>query len=175
MHERRSTTARLGQVALVVVAYYLVPVLEPFSDGLAWLRVCGALAIFVLALGWMAREIVRESRSAAAGGFPNRLMLLAIGGLTFFALADLAVARALPGQFTGLETKTDGLYFALTTLVTVGFGDVHADGQVARGCSSYRWRSTSSCSPGAPERCRRRSRDERSARREGPGRITPVG
>ena len=32
-----------------------------------------------------------------------------------------------------LQTKTDALYFAVTTLTTVGFGDVHAQGQVARG------------------------------------------
>ena len=35
-------------------------------------------------------------------------------------------------EFVSLETKTDALYFALTTLATVGFGDVHAEGQIAR-------------------------------------------
>jgi voltage-gated potassium channel len=133
MPERESTAARLAQAVLVVVAYYLVPVLEPASGGLTWLRACGAAAIFVLALWWMTRAIVRESRLPAGGGNLNRLMLLALGGVVFFALADVALARGMPGQFTGLETKTDGLYFALTTLATVGFGDVHADGQLARG------------------------------------------
>ena len=42
------------------------------------------------------------------------------------------VARSGPLEFVGLETKTDALYFALTTLATVGFGDVHAEGQIAR-------------------------------------------
>ena len=31
-----------------------------------------------------------------------------------------------------LRTKTDALYFTVTTLATVGFGDVHPTGQVAR-------------------------------------------
>jgi hypothetical protein len=42
------------------------------------------------------------------------------------------IARTGSSEFVGLETKTDALYFALTTLATVGFGDVHAEGQVAR-------------------------------------------
>ena len=31
-----------------------------------------------------------------------------------------------------METKTDALYFTMSTLATVGFGDVHATGQLAR-------------------------------------------
>jgi voltage-gated potassium channel len=31
-----------------------------------------------------------------------------------------------------LHTRTDALYFTLSTLTTIGFGDVHAVGQVAR-------------------------------------------
>ena len=37
----------------------------------------------------------------------------------------------------GLETRLDGLYFALTTLATVGYGDVHAQGQFARAVVSF--------------------------------------
>ena len=39
---------------------------------------------------------------------------------------------ALPGQFAELHDKTDALYFNISTLATVGFGDVHAVGQLAR-------------------------------------------
>jgi voltage-gated potassium channel len=53
--------------------------------------------------------------------------------VAFFALVDYAIAISDAGQFVGLETKTDALYFALATLTTVGYGDVHASGQVARG------------------------------------------
>jgi voltage-gated potassium channel len=42
-----------------------------------------------------------------------------------------SVAR-LPGQFSDLHTKTDALYFTISTIATVGFGDVHASGQLAR-------------------------------------------
>jgi voltage-gated potassium channel len=36
------------------------------------------------------------------------------------------------GQLEGVDTKIDALYFTLTTLSTVGFGDAHAVGQAAR-------------------------------------------
>ena len=53
-------------------------------------------------------------------------------GIVVFALADFTVATLHDGQFVGLETRTDALYFTLATLLTVGFGDVHAAGQLAR-------------------------------------------
>jgi len=128
-----SRRRRSVQVALVVLAYYLVPVLEPSDHAWTWLRGVAALAVFVLVVWWITRQIVLEARAAGPAERPNRLLLLVVGGVMFFALADLVVARALPGEFTGLQTKTDGLYFVLTTLITVGYGDVHADGQIARG------------------------------------------
>ena len=35
-------------------------------------------------------------------------------------------------QFVGLDTKLDAVYFTVTTLSTVGYGDVHAVGQAGR-------------------------------------------
>jgi voltage-gated potassium channel len=130
------TSARRGrnryvQVLLIVAAYYVFPVLEEAPGPLIWLRALVAVALFIVAVWWVTRQIVYETRTAAKDG-PNRLLLLTVGGLMLFALIDLAVARAAPSEFTGLQTKTDALYFALTTLLTVGFGDVHAEGQVAR-------------------------------------------
>ena len=40
-------------------------------------------------------------------------------------------------QIDGLETRTDALYFTLSTMATVGFGDVHAVGQLARVTVSF--------------------------------------
>ncbi len=57
-------------------------------------------------------------------------MLLCLTVL-FFAEAYYLLAQT-PGQLTDLRTKTDALYFTVTTLSTVGYGDVHAAGQLAR-------------------------------------------
>ena len=56
------------------------------------------------------------------------LLCLAV---SFFARAYYLLAQ-LPGQFDGLRTRTDALYFTVSTLSTVGYGDVHATGQLAR-------------------------------------------
>jgi hypothetical protein len=50
-----------------------------------------------------------------------------------FALGYYVLALSTPGQVDGLETRTDALYFTLSTVATVGYGDVHAVGQLARG------------------------------------------
>ncbi|TFH53046.1 two pore domain potassium channel family protein [Actinomyces viscosus] len=53
--------------------------------------------------------------------------------VALLALACYAMATHQPDQFTGLVTRTDALYFTVTTISTVGYGDVHAVGQAARG------------------------------------------
>ena len=50
-----------------------------------------------------------------------------------FALGYYALEQGDPDQFAEMSTKTDALYFTMSTLGTVGFGDVHATGQIARG------------------------------------------
>ena len=130
-------TVRLTiQIALVVGAYYLSPIGEAISGALLWVRVVGALAAIV-ALGiviWrISRGIAREVRGPKGGVQVEDLVLAIVIGVAVFALADLILATIAPGQFVGLETKTDALYFALTTLTTIGFGDVSAEGQLARG------------------------------------------
>jgi len=109
-----------------------VPVHETTGTLDLFVRAALTLVVFVVLVVWFTREVVRQTSRGAAEANQDVLLLLVVGGLIFFALADLAVARSLPSEFVSLETKTDALYFAVTTLVTVGFGDVHAQGQVAR-------------------------------------------
>ena len=55
-------------------------------------------------------------------------VLTVVFSFVYYLLADKD-----PEQFVGLVTRLDALYFATTTTATVGFGDVHAEGQFARG------------------------------------------
>ena len=118
---------------MLLVGYYLVPVHEATSSLNQFVRAALALVVFVLLVVWFTREVVRQTSRSTAEVNLDLLFLLVVGGLIFFAVADLAVARTAPSEFVSLETKTDALYFAVATLSTVGFGDVHAQGQIARG------------------------------------------
>jgi hypothetical protein len=55
------------------------------------------------------------------------LTMLLVG----FAALYYAMDR-LHGQFSGLDTRLDSMYFTVTTLSTVGFGDITAIGQKSR-------------------------------------------
>ena len=52
--------------------------------------------------------------------------------IVFMSLVYLGLGLQ-PGQFAGLHTRVDALYFTMSTIATVGFGDVHATGQVVAG------------------------------------------
>lgn len=111
----------LGCLALVGV-YFLVPL--PGSAG------TGARAVLtvvgLLLTTWLIwRELKREE--ALRG-----LLFAMVCGVLVFAAMDYLIAIGAPGEFVGLRTRLDALYFALSTLATVGFGDVHAQGQTAR-------------------------------------------
>ena len=60
------------------------------------------------------------------------LAIALVAGLVAFAMTDYLIAYSDPTEFAELTTRTDALYFALSTLLTVGYGDVHAVGQLAR-------------------------------------------
>lgn len=49
-----------------------------------------------------------------------------------FATTYLAISE-YPDQIVGLDTPLDAAYFTMTTLMTIGFGDIAAQGQTARG------------------------------------------
>ena len=116
---------------LLVVVYFLAPV-EPAATGArALVRAALAVAGLVVVAVLVARLAVRLLRDESGTGAAALLVAL-VGGVVMFAFVDYLVALSRPDQFADLETKTDGLYFAVTTLTTTGFGDVHARGELAR-------------------------------------------
>jgi voltage-gated potassium channel len=121
----------LGACGLLVVIFYLAPVEPDVGGGQLVVRALLAAAAAVtlaLLIGRMVVRVIRNEPEVRLAG----LLVALFAGLVLFAFVDFMIAVSTPGQFQELETKTDALYFAVATLATVGFGDVHATGQLAR-------------------------------------------
>ncbi|GAA2436217.1 potassium channel family protein [Streptomyces lavendulocolor] len=119
----------VGVASGLVAAYYLIP-LDGGRTGVASaLLVCGLLAVVVI-LAWEARAITRSAlpRLKAVEALATTLALY----LVLFASAYYLLERSSPGSFSEPLTKTDALYFTLTTFSTVGFGDITAGSQTGR-------------------------------------------
>lgn len=130
---RRPANRSLVSLVLLLAVYYAVP------EGLFPSAVAAALSIVALVGGgglvaWLiVGQVKRQFRQGGDQTVElQSLLLLAYLGVIVFALGYFFMARSTDGQFAGLRTKTDALYFTVTTLGTVGFGDIHPTGQVAR-------------------------------------------
>ena len=131
MSRQRSQVTRAIVSALLIAAatavYYQIPVPGRMRE-VSWgiLFSCGVIVLGLLIVVTVTR-LLRAGEDARIRG----LVLLLTATVLFFSWADESVAR-LPDQFVSLSTKTDALYFNISTLATVGFGDVHPIGQLAR-------------------------------------------
>ena len=116
----------------LLVAYYAFP-LEWTGDspGAVVLSILGTVGGLALVAASMVRELgsVRHGEPGRGARVLATLLILLVmaASLTFFLLNELR-----PDEIPGLRTRTDALYFTLSTMSTVGYGDVHAEGQVAR-------------------------------------------
>jgi voltage-gated potassium channel len=120
----------LGTLAFVVAAtvvYFVIPVPGRMRE-FTWALLFGVgVLVLAMLIVLRIRTLLRATADARARG----LIVLLTCAVLFFAWADVALA-AIPGEFAGLHTKIDAVYFCVSTLATVGFGDVHAAGQLAR-------------------------------------------
>lgn len=84
----------------------------------------------VAVVGWV---VVRQVRGSGRRELtPLQLVILVEITACVFALSYYALSVHDHGQFVGIRTRLDALYFTLTTMTTVGYGDVHAAAQLAR-------------------------------------------
>jgi voltage-gated potassium channel len=128
----RKTFRRAALTCLVLlVFYFVVPVSAASSRPAFIIRVIVSVVLFaalVLAINFLLVRQVHQPDAPIIG-----LLAAVVSGVLFFALLDYIVAIHKPDQFVELSTRLDALYFSLSTLATIGFGDVHAEGQFARG------------------------------------------
>jgi voltage-gated potassium channel len=114
-------------IAAATAIYYQIPVPGRMHKE-SWVIMfsCGVVVLGALILVSV-RGLMRAGEHARVRG----LVLLLTVTVLWFSWADESVAM-LPNQFADLSNKTDALYFNISTLATVGFGDVHPVGQLAR-------------------------------------------
>ena len=125
--QARSAAGTIALVAAATVVYYVLPVPGRMREtSWAVMFFLGAAVLGALILAAI-RRLLRAGENARIRG----LILLLTLTVLFFSWSDESVA-ALPNEFAGLTSKTDSLYFNISTLATVGFGDVHPVGQLAR-------------------------------------------
>lgn len=122
----------LAICVLVVVLYFIAPLGQNdqplplgVSAALAALTVC-AMSLLV------ARRIQRQVEDPRLVDLPT-LAVLFLLAVVAFAVVYFTLQRSSPGEVSGLDTRLDSLYFTLTMTTTVGFGDIHPEGQTARG------------------------------------------
>lgn len=123
-------TAGVVAAAWVVVigGYYLLPLDR--DAGNVVLALIGGLTAFVGIAVWEVIRILRadlpQLRAAEAIGVLVPLFIV------LFASIYLGLSTSQAGQFSEVLTHTDSLYFTITVLATVGFGDITAVSQGAR-------------------------------------------
>ncbi|WP_323375404.1 potassium channel family protein [Streptomyces alkaliterrae] len=115
-------------VALLLV-YYLLPLDDDFEGYVALALLCGLVGVTALFV-WEVRAVTRADRPRlrAVQAFTAVVTLF----LLLFAAGYFMLSDADTAAFTEPLTRTDALYFALTTFATVGYGDIAAVSQPAR-------------------------------------------
>jgi voltage-gated potassium channel len=132
MSRRRISWSRPFLISVgLLIAYFTFP--ADWHD--SWLVISVSLVATAAGLGlvgWMMVKELDRVRHGGAGLTTQVLGILLVLLVMSFAFVFFLINQLNPDQFQGLSTRTDALYFTLTTMSTVGYGDVHAQGQLAR-------------------------------------------
>lgn len=121
--------ATLG-VAAILALYLWIP--EPEGDEPPWV-VFTAIALVAVIYSftgvWAVFRIHKAKHPARTGITLLSVMVTAI--VVIFAMAYLSLSIDNPANFNMELTKISALYFTMTILTTVGFGDIHAQSDAA--------------------------------------------
>src|SRR4051794_21606775 len=117
-------------VTLLSIVYFTVPLTRDVGRSEIAQIAVGFVALSLLGfmVVWEVRQqLIDQSRNI------DRLALAMAVAVMGFALGFYVMAQRDPTQIAGLHTRLDSLYFTMTTLLTIGYGDIHGAGQLARG------------------------------------------
>ncbi|MEV7354197.1 potassium channel family protein [Kitasatospora sp. NPDC091276] len=125
----RSALWLLSACTALILAYWALPLrlLGYQHPVLSWL-------VFAAALVGLSGLLLAKTTAVLRGDAKRPVVWLSF--LIFLAMtifsATYYVMAARPGDFEGLVTRLDALYFTVVTLATVGYGDITPAGQAPR-------------------------------------------
>jgi hypothetical protein len=120
-----AVVAGLLSVALMIGAYLLLP--EPSGDDppvLVFISMVVIGVVYCAAAVWALMRLHTARHPLTMGFVMLAVMVTAM--VAIFALAYLSLSADNPGNFNVPLDKVSALYFTMTVLATVGFGDIHA-------------------------------------------------
>ena len=112
----------------VLAVYFMVPV----DAERAPVGVLAGILVSAAALSVVVVVVFTEARSARRRLTGWHLVLALEIALVVFSFSYYLIDINEPQEFAGLATRLDAIYFSTATAATVGYGDVHATGQLAR-------------------------------------------
>ena len=119
----------LASAVVLVAVYYLLPLDHLAGVPLAVILVVGVVILLAVAT-WQLRLVLKARYPGLRAG--EALATTVPLFLLLFASVYFVMAQASPASFSHPLTRTDSLYFTVTTFSTVGYGDITATSQTAR-------------------------------------------
>ena len=115
----------------ILLVYFAVPVRPAGAN----VHLAVSVLLTLIGVSLVAAVIVREAKRLSSGVDRHitvvHLVALVEVAMVTFALAYYSMAIHSQ-QMDGIHTRLDALYFSATTTTTVGYGDIHPVGQLAR-------------------------------------------
>ncbi|HSO65966.1 MAG TPA: potassium channel family protein [Ornithinibacter sp.] len=126
----RGLLRALASTTLILTSYVVAP-LHLLADVPVWASLPVALLVLLLVATWQVVEITRDPHPGVRA--IEALAVTAPLFLVLFAVSYVLLSQGDPASFSvPVLTKTDALYFTITTFATVGFGDIAPTSQAAR-------------------------------------------
>lgn len=116
--------------AVLVALYYLMPLDGRDTAAATVVKLTLGVVVFAGLMAWQVRAIT-ESDTPGLRALEGMFVAVPLF-LVSFASTYFMMSRADVSNFTSPLTRTDALYFTVTTFSTVGFGDITARSGTAR-------------------------------------------
>jgi MFS-type transporter involved in bile tolerance (Atg22 family) len=125
---RRSIIRSTATVVVLVAAFAFLPL-----RGDHWWVGAVLGAVLLATVVPLAVSRLRRVLTSDRPGFEAAEALVQLVAMLITGFAAVLYAMNRNGtQLSGLDTRVDAVYFTVTVLSTVGFGDIHATSQAAR-------------------------------------------
>jgi hypothetical protein len=126
----RHAGARMLRTTILVFGLYFVLPFDESRGATPWMLFLGGGVLFVAILGWQVSSIMRAD-------YPQLQAIETVGLaipllVVVFSAVYLSLSTSDPGAFSEDLDHIDAMYFTITVLGTVGFGDIAPKGHGPR-------------------------------------------